>query len=293
MSCASFAFKRRNTLYSWRLLGRRVMRKIKERLLYEQKMLTALLAKSNKNIAKYKNVPNLHVQVATRKGYEQYYLYNPETNSRKYIKHEDLKLYNKNMQRDYELTVNRKLQIKVKAIEKAVKYIDRLNLDDIRNIYADMPSLKREKIIPIIESKEGLIEKWREEHPGGRNPFPEEGKYQTNRGELVRSKSEKIIADTLDKCGIPYEYEPLVELSNYHSVYPDFVALNIRTGETIIWEHLGLLSDGDYAVKNFNKLQEYESNGYLMTGNLIVTMESADIPFDVGIVDKKIKAFLL
>ena len=137
-------------------------------------------------------------------------------------------------------------------------------MDDILKIYSNMPSLKRKYITPVIESDEDYVNKWREEYPGGQNSFPAEGAYQTNRGELVRSKSEKIIADTLDKYGVPYEYEPFVELKSHQNAYPDFMVLNVRTKKTYIWEHLGLLSDEKYAAKNFIKLQKYESSGYLL-----------------------------
>ena len=136
------------------------------------------------------------------------------------------------------------------------------------------------------------IERWLEQHPGNQNTFPEEGLYQTNRGEMVRSKSEKIIADALAKYKVPYQYEPMLELG-YSTVYPDFVALNLRTRKTIYWEHLGMTSDIEYAVKNFKKIQAYEKYGYWQGRDLITTMESLEEPIDVKLVEEKIREFLL
>ncbi|MBR5953238.1 MAG: hypothetical protein IKZ85_08190 [Pseudobutyrivibrio sp.] len=79
----------------------------------------------------------------------------------------------------------------------------------------------------------------------------------------------------------------------YNTIYPDFVALNIRTRKTIYWEHLGIVADIEYATKNFKKIQGYEKNGYLLGRDLIITMESAEAPIDVKLVEKKIKEFLL
>lgn len=116
--------------------------------------------------------------------------------------------------------------------------------------------------------------------------------YYTSRGGFVRSKSEKIIADALEKYNIPYQYEPVLELG-YNTVYPDFVVLNVRTRKTIYWEHLGIVSDMEYATKNFIKIQNYEKNGYLLGKDLIITMESSDIPMNIKLVEQKIKEFLL
>ncbi len=266
---------------------------IKERLAQEQKRISELLAKSNRNISRNINVSNYHVQQACRNGYEQYYLYNPKTKARTYIKHDKLKSYSKVMQRDYDLTVHKQLLKKSKIIENLLKHIDELSIDDIKKMYSDMPTLKRDIITPIIETDEQFIARWRESHPANQNTYPQEGIYQTNRGEYVRSKSEKIIADALDKYGVPYQYEPLLELSGYNITYPDFIVLNKRTREEFYWEHLGLVSDTEYATKNFRKLQKYEESGYSIGKNLIATMESVEMPLKTKMVETKIKDFLL
>ena len=51
----------------------------------------------------------------------------------------------------------------------------------------------------------------------------------TEKGEYVRSKSEKIIADTLTKNNINYVYELPLRLKGYGTVKPDFTVLNKRT----------------------------------------------------------------
>lgn len=269
------------------------MKRIKEELQKEQERIAALLAKSNKNVAKYKNVSNEHVHVACRKDYEQYYLYNQDTGKRIYLKHEDLDSYSKNIQRDYELSVNRRLAKKSKALEKAIKCLEGIELTDIYKLHNDMPKMKKDLVMPIIEDDETYITKWRMEHPGNQNPYPEKGRYQTNRGEYVRSKSEKIIADILDKYEVPYEYEPLLTLNGYHDIYPDFVVLNKRNRKTYYWEHLGIVSDFDYATNNFKKLQDYESSGYQIARDLIITMESTKKPLKVEQIEDKIKTMLL
>ena len=80
---------------------------------------------------------------------------------------------------------------------------------------------------------------------------------KTKRGEYVRSKSEKILADLFYENGIPYQYEPAFRLINGKLVYPDFVLLNVRERKTFYWEHYGLASDETYSTKNIDKLCLY------------------------------------
>ena len=246
-----------------------------------------LLKKSNRNLLRYKDLPNSHVYISNSNGCPQYYLKN-EFEARKYVRKKDIKNISKFAQRDYEVSMN----LKLKAFERKLRvFLEDYDLGSLTD-YDSYSDAKKALIKPLIMPDVDFIEKWKEQYAGGRNTFPEEGLYQTNRGEMVRSKSEKIIADALEKYNVPYQYEPMLELG-YNTIYPDFVALNLRTRKTIYWEHLGIVSDIEYATKNFKKIQGYEKNGYLLGRDLITTMESAEAPIDVKLVEKKIKEFLL
>ena len=64
----------------------------------------------------------------------------------------------------------------------------------------------------------------------------------TARGDLVRSKSEVIIADHLNRAGVRYAYER--ELAIGGSIkYPDFTIEDEDTGTSYYWEHCGMLVD--------------------------------------------------
>ena len=52
-----------------------------------------------------------------------------------------------------------------------------------------------------------FIQKWSSEPFTGKEMTGEAPDYETDKGEIVRSKSELIIANTLAKLGIPYKYE--------------------------------------------------------------------------------------
>lgn len=116
----------------------------------------------------------------------------------------------------------------------------------------------------------------------GNERFLEDGLiHRTKRGDLVRSKSEVIIANELLAQGVDrYEYEAPLVLSNGETRYPDFMIINDDSGERFYWEHLGLLHNPDYAARWERKLAAYRAacilpyeDGGGKTGTLIITRD--------------------
>jgi len=87
--------------------------------------------------------------------------------------------------------------------------------------------------------------------------------HKTARGEIVRSKSEVIIADKLFAKDIDYCYEQSLKGNDNIVKYPDFTIENSETGVTYIWEHCGMLNDPNYNKKWLNKLEWYKSQGII------------------------------
>ena len=88
--------------------------------------------------------------------------------------------------------------------------------------------------------------------------FLEEGLiHRTERGDLVRSKSELVIADKLHARGIDYAYEQPLLLSDGRTRYPDFTIADHARGVTFYWEHLGMLHDPGYKARWDVKRTEY------------------------------------
>ena len=98
--------------------------------------------------------------------------------------------------------------------------------------------------------------------------------YYTIKGERVRSKSEKIIADELFRKGIPYKYECPLYLKGMGTIYPDFTFLSKKTGDEVYWEHFGMMDSPDYARKAVHKIETYENNGIFPGERLIITYET-------------------
>ncbi len=107
--------------------------------------------------------------------------------------------------------------------------------------------------------------------PSENQIHPEWLKFRTNRGEMVRSMSEKIIADTLYKYGINYAYEKTLVLDGV-AYHPDFTIINPISGTVFYWEHCGMNSD-EYVSRWRKKLGAFTEKGIKLDENLIVTTQ--------------------
>ncbi len=121
----------------------------------------------------------------------------------------------------------------------------------------------------------------------------EEQGFLTEGGEVVRSKSEKIIADKLHSMNIPYVYEVVVKLEGHGKVHPDFTVLNTRTREEFYWEHLGMMDLPEYSNKAIKKIDTYEKNGVFVGKKLLVTYETSFYPLNIRSIERTIKEYLL
>ena len=108
--------------------------------------------------------------------------------------------------------------------------------------------------------------------------------HRTERGELVRSKSEVIIANMLHQLNVSYDYEAPFSGTDGRTVRPDFTVLT-DLGETVLWEHLGMLADPRYAAKWAAKKQWYARNGILPIDEGVGEMGKLVITDDVNGVD--------
>jgi len=94
-------------------------------------------------------------------------------------------------------------------------------------------------------------------------PYAEHLIHKTEKGHMVRSKSELVIANMLFREGIRYEYERICEGSvEQGRLRPDFSFIT-PDGDLIVWEHLGMLNREDYRRGWEWKQQWYLKNGFV------------------------------
>ena len=147
-------------------------------------------------------------------------------------------------------------------------------------------------VVPYYVPDDVFLENWLSKWHCERNTFEKKGNILTERGEQVRSKSEKIIADIFYDLGIEYKYECPLKLKGYGTVYPDFTILRKRDGKEIYWEHDGRMDDPKYAEKAVRKINSYTANGYFLGYNLIVSFESSVEVLNDRIIKKMISKYI-
>jgi len=102
-------------------------------------------------------------------------------------------------------------------------------------------------------------------------PYADHLIHRTEKGHMVRSKSELVIANMLHHLGIDYEYERVLEGEDDHRrLRPDFSFID-AAGDLIVWEHLGMLGRSDYRRGWEWKKEWYRKNGYVLGENLFTT----------------------
>jgi len=252
--------------------------------------INILISKLEDQIPDNQQLPETRVKIRMKKKSPQYYLRRSGEKKEKYVPKKDLETVRQILQQSY----NRKLYQRLLDMKQELqRFKNKYSYEELLEVYDGMCVARRALIDPVIEPISVFVDKWYTEYrTDEKNGFEENLRFPTDRGELVRSKSEKILADLFAKNKIPYVYEPVVRLDKKRHVFPDFVLLNTRTRKTYLWEHLGLIDDGEYATKNFKKIAQYEKCGYFIGENLIITMESNDSPMDIKAIERKIRAYL-
>lgn len=114
----------------------------------------------------------------------------------------------------------------------------------------------------------------------------------SEKGQRVRSKSEKILADYLERHNIPYKYEKPLNLKGYGVVYPDFTFLSSKKGKEVYWEHEGMMDDPIYASAAISKIKTYEENGIYIGDRLILTFETKKSVLSTREIEREIEQYL-
>ena len=178
-------------------------------------------------------------------------------------------------------------KMEMKAIDSYLKHVPR---DTSKNMILNNP-----KYIELLNGQINIFkaqDEWANESYEKSEKFKEKLNIKTFKGDLVRSKSEAMIADSMYMKGISYRYECKLEL-NGEVFYPDFMAKNKRTGELFIWEHYGKMDDPDYVRNYLYKNRVYIQNGYIPSINYLSTYETSDTPLDSIKIEEVISTYLL
>ena len=231
--------------------------------------------------------PNGTLRCAINKGHYQYYV------GKEYLNEGKREYATKLAQKEYCLHIDRE----VKKYQRALRKVRSLYKEQgLENIYRRLHLGRKALVTPLVRPVEDIIKEFENiEYEGKGFEKEDMTEYYTIKGERVRSKSEKIIADELYRYGIPYKYEMPLQLVNWNkqvTFYPDFTALNKRNGKKWILEHLGMMDKSSYYENAMQKLDIYEKNNILLGEGLILLHETSNNPLNTNTLRKYIEIYL-
>ena len=172
-----------------------------------------------------------------------------------YIKKKDENIAVRLAQQDYDRKFIQYLMNKrtmLKNLLGSIKEISDKKIDDM-NIYNGL-SVDRKKLVDshIIDDIT-YKEEWIKDKDLGKGFTENDPEIINEKGERVRSKSEKLIADKLYMMDIPYRYECPITLYGIGKIYPDFTILKVESRKEVILEHFGMMDNPDYSDKAIKK----------------------------------------
>lgn len=238
-----------------------------------------------------KITPKGYLRICKKGTQVQYYhRVDPKDFNGVYIPQKNIGLARKLAQKDYDEKLLVCIEKELKALEKYLTSVPTIFPEEI---YGTLHEARRKLICPIREPEEEYVSNWQNTEYSGKDFDVFTPKLYTAKGERVRSKSEVIIADSLNRAGIPYRYECPLYVEGWGTVYPDFTVLNVGERKEIYWEHLGMMDDQEYMERALEKINIYAQNGILSGKNLILTYETAKVPLNQKIVQIMIEQYLI
>ena len=237
--------------------------------------------------------PAGNLRISGTKKKPQYYQYLPENKAKyingTYLTREKADTVRKLAQKDYD---EKMLGWATRAEKRIHNLIDCYEYNQPQIIYNNLSDIRREMVVPYYIPDDVFLEQWLSKWRCDGNTYEKKDIILTERGEQVRSKSEKIIADKLYAEGIPYVYEPEIVLYDGERVYPDFATLNVRTRKEYLFGHFGKMDETPYCKKNIRKIEDYALSGYLLGDGLLATFETNGNMFDARYLDALVERYL-
>lgn len=251
------------------------------------KEMDKLMIKAEKSL---NNSPEGSLILSNSNGAIQYYHKTEENQKKgKYITAKNRSMAMALAQKDYDQQFLKQVE---KQREKICRAITQLPETGMTEIYTALSKGRQMLVTPHVLTDEQYVEKWLNEQYIGKEFSPDAPAIITERGERVRSKSEKIIADKLLAMGIPYRYEFPLKLKGFGVIYPDFTLLNISKRKEFYLEHFGMMDNPEYSQIAILKLETYAKHGIYPGKNLLITFETMQRPLNMKVIESMLKEFI-
>ena len=263
------------------------MNKLEELLLKEEKRLKKIVCETRNRL---KEAPGGTLRLSRSHNQLQYYWCEKGKKSGTYINKNNIDLARNLAQKSYDEKVLKVAEKRLLQIEKITKDY---KVNEIEEIYLRERVERQELIEPVELIWNQRIKKWKEKEYKGKGFREDAPTILTERGERVRSKTEKIMADYFYRNGIEYKYECPLYLNGVGTVYPDFTFLSPKTGEEIYWEHNGMVDDAKYARNMVKKIMAYENNEIFPGERLILTFETEQTILNTNKIEQLTRRYLI
>ncbi|MBO4326947.1 MAG: hypothetical protein J5950_06725 [Clostridia bacterium] len=226
-------------------------------------------------------MPRGKLLVSQNQGYSRFHFIDGAKGAKKeYLHKGDLRI---------PVLTNKKYLEKVLKRARAEKKRLQTFLDKSGSYFEDsqqeIPDVIKEHIVSFVQNDEAFINNWTTERSDILQKYQENKIYETERGDMVRSKSEVIVANMLYRSKIPYKYEKRLILPDKGFVYPDFTVLDISSRQEVYIELFGMMGDTDYCRDALLKINRYADNGIVIGDRLLPVFESAEVPLEIHTVN--------
>lgn len=212
----------------------------------------------------------------------------------KYYSKSNINIVRAVAQRDYDERMIKELEGELKSVEKMITYYEGGGAE---KVYDHLCPGRRKIVTPIIEPVDEFVERWQAEKYEPYDRWEDvKTELYTLKGERVRSKAEKLIADELTHYNVPYKYEYPLEVMDGRqrkTLRPDFMTLNRRTRDEYVLEYLGMMDKFSYCNHNLDKLDVLERNGYMLGVNLLLFHETSESQLSILTVRRYIEEYLI
>ncbi|MBQ0041169.1 MAG: hypothetical protein KBS56_03995 [Clostridiales bacterium] len=239
-------------------------------------------------LKKYERWDGYYLSVRTSKGRLYYYLTSTDKTKnkkekRKYIGDATRPAVKALQERHYLERALKNCTGNIKALEDALEKYKSIDPETVvaesGKAYSSNPDVGQSLFKNSSASKwrrEGLAERERLERY---RPYPDRLVLRSASGEMMRTRGEIIVGNTLDELGLTYVYEWPKQIAGKLR-WPDFTVLHPKTHEVITIEYMGMYSDAEYRENNNPRLDEFFSEGYVLGQNLWAFMDNEE-----GIID--------
>ncbi|MBE5927184.1 MAG: hypothetical protein E7270_09510 [Lachnospiraceae bacterium] len=259
------------------------MKGLKNKYQNEIIILNEMISQAEKRL---KKAPDGKLKIVNKKGKLLYYYRSKEDNIYRYLKKAEHKLAQEIAQRDYD---NKFVKLANERIKFLEKFCEKEEKTSLKSLYSNTCVHRRNLIDAPVLSDEEYIVRWQEEEYNKKSFGEFSTEIYTDRGERVRSKSEKIIADKLNNLGIPYKYECAKILKGNIKIHPDFTILKMPERKEVYLEHLGMMDDSKYVESAMDRIKNYEENGIYLGKELYITYETSRRPLNTKVLDDFLK----